>query len=294
MRHLRRWITWTLALGGTLTLWACTLRGQPDATGAFAAFTRDWRDDDAWHDGKAECAVYDATREVYSQVRAYQAVLYTNHELADPQTKTKSARNTGRAVFKHHLREDIPTENYTYHYSTMGYIGAADLKSLKIDMGSQEDCGATFKQFINHGGEMTWAQFSYFPDEGRREGAAAPPVNFAFQDALSFILRGYPFERPVEMTLMLLPDQTSNRLTPTQAQPHRVRYLGRETLDVPLGRFEAHHVEASPVTGDGSSHDYWFAADTSPPMMHVMLRYEGPGGQTYALRKLERRAYWQR
>src|SRR5690606_20618065 len=104
--------------------------------GPIAAFDHAWEDDRAWHDGKAEVARYDATRTIYGKVRHHVATLYTNRELADAApTFTKSSDNRGRSVFKHHLREDIQTENYAYHYSTMAYVGTRDFKSLKLDVG---------------------------------------------------------------------------------------------------------------------------------------------------------------
>ena len=273
----------------------------------FADFTRAWRENPVWRDGKAECAVYDATRTIYGKVRNYQARLYTNREHADAVTKTKNASNRGREVFKHHLREDIATKNYNYHYSTMVYVGLSDLKSLKIDMGSQEDCGATFKQYINHKGELTWQQFSYFPDQGHKEGKYAPPADFAYQDAMSLVLRGYPFERPGRqgergypgVKVMLLADQTTTKLSPSKATAAVISYVGKETLDLPMGKIQAHHVRISGAGASGKlvhgGHDYWFAAD--PKMLHIMVQYHGSGGESgggisLKLRSVERRAYW--
>lgn len=262
----------------------------------FASFTRVWRDDPVWHDGKAECAVYDAVRVIYGEPRAYQARLYTNKEMADPVTKTKSSDSRGREVFKHHLREDAATENYAYHFSTMVYVGAADLKSLKIDIGSQEDCGATFKQFVNHAGTLQWHQFSYFPDEGHCSGSYSPPANLAYHNALSLVLRGYPFDEPREVEIALVADQTSNRLTPAEPLPGAgtIRYVGREALVLPVGTVDAHHLR---VTAGQQTHDYWFAArgegGAGLAGLHIMVQYEGPGGLSYKLRGVDRRAYWE-
>ncbi|MFW6060555.1 MAG: hypothetical protein ACODAQ_10255 [Phycisphaeraceae bacterium] len=266
----------------------------------YERFTTDWRRNAIWDDGKAECAVYAATREIYGQSRQYTARLFTNTEHASPETFTKSANGTGRHVFKHHLREDIPTEKYSYHYSTMAYVGVDDLKSLKLDMGSQEDCGATFKQYVNHAGEMRWRQFSYFPNEGHKAGEAQPPANFAFQDALSLVLRGYPFDAPPEepIELALLADQTSNKWSPTFLFPTRLSYVGRETLELPIGEVAVYHLRVvEPIKNTTREHDYWFAAEgdhvEDAPGLHIMVRYEGPNGQTYQLREVRRCAYWQ-
>src|SRR5688572_28144872 len=77
----------------------------------FASFTRAWRADPVWHDGKAEYAVYDGQRTLYGEPRRFRARILTNQEMADPATKTKAVEPDApgmRAVFKHHVREDIP------------------------------------------------------------------------------------------------------------------------------------------------------------------------------------------
>lgn len=276
----------------------CAVIAQANSLSAdnpFDQFTRDWRDDPVWHDGKAEVAVYDATRTIYGVQRTYQARLYTNKEHADPNTKTKDPTGKGRAVFKHHLRQDVPTENYTYHYSTMCYVGVDDLKSLKLDMSSQEDCGATFKQFVNHAGVCQWHQFSYFPNEGHISGSYHTPKNFAMHDALSLILRGYPFQNPPRaLKLALLRDQTTTKHSPGGFGNGIaiVEMVGMESLDLPIGKVDSYHLKLT-LAPTGSEH-YWFAADASAPWLHVMVQYEGPGGTTYKLRSLERRAYWKR
>ncbi len=296
---------------------------------ALPGFTRDWRDNEAWYDGKAEVAVYDATRVIYGQRREYQARLFTNKEYVDPFTRTKATSQDVKGafeVFKHHMREDIPTENYTYHYSTMAYAATSDLRPVKLDMGSQEDCGATFKQFwlpdgVNREGGGDWVQHSYFPREGRAEGvvvAAADPdaTPLVFQDTLSLVLRGYSFESPPEsLKLRMIPDQTWTHLTDAAPVEVSVQYVGRETLTLPIGEIEAHHVRvplqagaasagdsANPgVDADGTGmiqHDYWFATDGSAPMLHALVQYAGPDPAgnpvTLRLRSLDRAAYWAR
>lgn len=274
-----------------LALSSCT--AAPTAVDPLASFNHAWEEDATWYDGQAEVARYDATRTIYGESRSYIATIYTNKEpVAAEPTFTKSADHQGREAFKHHVREDIPTPNYAYHYSTMSYVGTKDLQSLKLDVGSIEDCGTTYRQFINHHGQVHWLQSSYFPDEGRKAGHYQTPPGYVFQDALSVVLRAYPFDQPpADLRLNVVPEQTTNHLAPAEPVPHSIEYAGKETLDLPIGEIEAHRVVVS--NGEDTA-TYWFAADGSPPMLHVMVQYEGPGGQTYALRSLERNAYWER
>ena len=262
-------------------------------------YTTDWRQNRIWYDGNAETCVYEATRTIYGKSRSFEAVLHTNKERFDATTKTKSDSD-GREVFKHHMIERIPTENYDYKFSTMVYVGTDKLDMVKMDMGSQEDCGASFKQFLHEGTTAAWHQFSYFPDEGHRQGEAAAPGNYVYQDALSLVLRGYPFDAPRELTLNVLPDQTTTKWSATQAQPHLVRHEGIEELDLPVGKVRAHRLAVSPVEGANAdnTHHYWFAAEGGhsgkTPGLHVMVRYQGPMGITYALKSQTRAAYWKR
>ena len=260
--------------------------------------TQQWCNHPIWHDGKAEFCLYDSTRRIYGAERHYQAKLYTNKEVADPQTKTKSATASGREVFKHHLVEVVPTANYEYKFSTMCYVGAEDMKSLKIDMGSQDDCGASFKQFINHVGTVTWHSHVYFPGAGHEHGAYESPSNFVYQDALSLVLRGYPFEAPLPpVEVNLLPDQTSARKTPPTPTRARVFYVKPETLTVPAGHIDTHHLRVTTDPHAGHpvvQHDYWFAASGDMDRLHVMVQHVGPQGQRHVLREQRRWAYWER
>ncbi|MEM9252218.1 MAG: hypothetical protein AAGB29_07685, partial [Planctomycetota bacterium] len=131
---------------------------------------RSWADDPVWYDGQAEIALYDATRRIYGQDRPYTAQIMVNKERMSPDTFTKSATNDGVEVFKFHTRdEDIPTAKYDYNFSTMVYVTTDGLEPVKLDMGSQEDCGASFKLMGVWDGALKWLQYSYFPSEGLRQ-----------------------------------------------------------------------------------------------------------------------------
>ncbi len=285
-------------LFAALLIVAAVSCASPSQEDLLARFTRPWRDHPIWHDGQAEVALYEATRTIYGKPRRYSARLYTNKEHASAKSKTKSADGRGRAVFKHHLREDIATENYHYHFSTMCYVGTNDLKSLKLEMGSQEDCGATFKQYVNHAGTCVWRQHSCFPNEGHASGSYPPEKRFVFQDALGLVLRGYPFEHPLAgLDLLVLPDQTTTQHSGPKPVPMRLTFVGRDTLELPVGNVEAYHLRLTTTPADRQDavvHDYWFAQAAAPPWLHVMVQYQGPAGLTYRLERLERRAYWRR
>jgi len=254
---------------------------------------RPWANDPAWFEGKAEWALYEATRTIYGRSRSYEATIFTNRQKMDPSTTTKAGDamggNSGVDVFKHNVSEVVPAENYDYRFLTTSFVRAGDMTPFSLIASTQEDCGATFHRFVVTGGEVIAREFSYFPDEGQANATYDAPSDLAFHDMLTLTLRNYPFDEPRDLAMPLIADQTdthSVRQTPTTA---RVTYVGRETLRVPYGEVDAHHLRVThaPMGGTTTS-DYWFADDHR----HVLVQCEGPYGVTYRLKRLDWWAYW--
>lgn len=255
-----------------------------------------WRTDDAWNRGKAEWALYDAQRVIYGKPRRYEATIFTNVQHMNPRTTTKAenaSADGSMPVFKHNVSEMIPTDNYTYRFLTTCFVRRNDMTAYKVVASSQEDCGSTYRQFIARDDRVRALQFGYFPSEGRATADFESMDELAFHDALTLTLRDYPFEldehRPRD--LALVQDLTDNhwvRLTP---RPAKLEYVGAETLEVPYGRVDTHHLRITheSIGGATESH-YWFAAD--PELRHVLVRYTGPFGVAYKLKRLAWWAYW--
>ncbi len=258
-----------------------------------------WRSDPIWYAGKAEYSVYEATRPIYGSTRTFDAVAIINKQIMDPKTGTKTSdweRKNQTEVFKQNVREVIPTDNYDYKYLTTSFIRTDTLDAWKMTMSSQEDCGATFKEYRRNGKYINGLQMSYFPDEGHQQKRiSAPNGRFQFQDALSLTLRDYDFDAAThpEMTLQLLPDQTHTHLTSMDAVDAVVTYEGLESLALPIGEIDAHHLKVD--AGDvGGISEYWFAADGGSDWLHVMVQYQGPYGVTYHMKSHQWWAYWER
>jgi len=252
-----------------------------------------WREDRAWHDGQAELCVYEATRTIYGLPREHLARAYTDLERADPRTTVKTGADTGLAVFKHHWSEIVPTGNYDYRFSTMSYLLAKDLSPFKLSVSTQEDCGASFKEIWHEEERMKWEESVYFPGAGRRRGGYPRAEKAVFLDALTLSLRDFPFDAPAAMHLRVIPSQKSTRAESYDVVERTVAYAGRRELDLPIGRTEAHELELRSPAGEVEAR-YWFAADGSAPMLHALVRYEGPGGVSYRLRSHARVRYWER
>jgi len=282
----------TLAAAGLAAL--TTVQAEPKPTMSEAS--TDWRTDPAWHQGKAEWAVYEAQRVIYGKPRHYEATIFTNVQHMDPGTTTKarSADVDGAIpVFKHNVSEMIPTDNYIYRFLTTTFVRRDDMSPYKVVASSQEDCGSSYKQFVARDGSVDAVQFGYFPGEGRADARFPRTDELAFHDTLTLTLRDYPFEQDEHRIddLALVADLTDNhsaRLTP---RPAKLEQLGRETLNVPYGTVDTHHLKVTHEQFGGATEShYWFAAD--PDMRRVLVQYKGPYGVEYTLKRLDWWAYW--
>ncbi len=280
-----------LCSSGTMALLAFGASIEPSEASA-----PDWRSDPAWYAGKAEWALYDGVRPIYGVDRAYEATIFTNKQHMDPTTTAKAvnANDPGAlAVFKHNVSEMIQTENYTYRFLTTSFVEVGSLRPYKIVMSSQEDCGATYKQFIVDDGYVNATRFCYFPAAGKEDDRYAVPESMAFHDALSLTLRDYPFDNPRVVKLELVPDQTDTHETSQLPAAAEVEYVGREILDLPYGKVEAHHLLVRHERDGGAKQsNFWFADEEG--MRNVMVKYEGPYGVKYELKYLAWWAYWDR
>lgn len=305
------------ALASVLLLASCS-SGCAAASGAAALpwplANGTWRDHAVWRDGLAEKATYEATRSIYGLERRYVAIAYTDQERVDPRTTCKAldpgASGTFEA-FKHHWSERVPTENYDYDFSTSLYLGADDLAPYKLSVGTQEDCGASFKQCVSASDGFLWWESVYFPGAGTREGRITA-VGTRLEDELPLLLRDFPFEHaPNDVQgklaptfgVRLLPSQKDTRSVPWEPLDCLLIRGPRTLLELPIGQVDAWEVDlvvaADLESARGGSElpvraRYWLAADGAPPWLHVLVQYQGPLGVTYRLQALERSAYWRR
>jgi len=274
----------------------------PSAAGPFGSVTHHLSQDAAWRDGLTEFATYEVTRIIDGKPRTSIARVTTRMGFADPVTKTISAAADPvaaghREVFIQHTREEVPggDDSAARSQSLTAFVGTQDMKSLKIDFVSHDDRGATFKQFVNHKGTLTWSQYSSRPGEGPKSGNYTPPANLVFFNALPLMLRGFPFHNAnPTYKVQLLPDQTADKLTAADPQPAVLIGTSGQVLDLPIGKVEALSVILMPEGKDSDTQsqrqEYWFAAEGKPPMLHVMVQYTGADGTVYKLKSLKRKA----
>ncbi|MCC6408425.1 MAG: hypothetical protein IT453_14780 [Planctomycetes bacterium] len=252
-----------------------------------------WLTDPIWYDGKAEKCVYDATRTIYGVERKYRATAYTNKERIDEATTTKSETDQGLETFKHHWSEIVPTEKYDYRFSTCVHLETQSLRPYKLTVSTQEDCGASFKLAVKKGPNLAWQESVYFPGAGQRQGEIAGVHTAHFVDELPLLLRDFDFAKPSDRYVRVVPSQKDTHAVAWTPFSAHVIWKGKEEVEVPAGKLEAHHLELTGVDRPWRA-DYWFAADGGPERLHVLVKFAGPDGQSYALVSQERTAYWER
>ena len=252
-----------------------------------------WADDPVWHDGLVEKATYAASRVVYDKPRAYEAIFFTNKEQHDTRTLTK-AQKSGETieVWKLNQVEVIPTPNYDYKYVTTAHHTVQGLVLTRLDCGSQEFCGTSFKQYQSRLSDVrsdsrSWDYFgfSYMPEAGRvsavvRDGGGRGGRGVVPFNSLPLWLRDFDFAKREPVKFLMLPDQKSNRATPHEPVDAEVRYGGEEG--------DAYKLELH--AGGKLAGTYWMAKD--PKRLHIMTKYRGAEGQQYDLKSLERVNYW--
>jgi len=275
---------------------ACNSADSGPATGAVLPWViqdTGWRSDAAWYDGKAEKSVYAAARSIYGVERNYLALAYTNKQAMDPRSTTKSADGTGIEVFKHHWSERIETENYDYDYSTASFTTSDRFQPFKLTVGTQEDCGTSFKQVWREANRLRSFESVYFPDAGMRSGQLERE-DIVFEDALPLVLRDFPFGQADAHELWVVPSQKSTKRVPFAPELRRVVARGEERLELPIGELLSQRLDLMDASGSELLASYWFASDGSAPLLHVLVRYQGAGGESYALQSHVRTAYWER
>lgn len=265
--------------------------GRPGSTPSAG----NWRTDPAWHAGKAEWALYDATRVIYGAPRSYEATIFTNKQSMALDTTTKIDGSSDRSieVFKHNVSEIVPTENYDYRFLTTSFVKSADMSVYKVAASTQEDCGSSYRQIVNDRGRLSMTEFCYFPGAGETSNSMRTPDRFSVHDALTLTLRDYPFGTQflTALTLDLVPDLSNPRsvnMTPSKAT---ISEIGDETITVPYGTLRAHHLRVDhEIDGRTVATDYWFSAE--PGMRNVLVQYEDAIGTVYRLKRFDWWAYW--
>lgn len=274
----------SLSVLSTMTLLAMTA-----CVPARADWGAGWAVDDVWDDGRAEIAYYDAVRVIYGEPRTYEAVAITVKEPFDRDALVKVDGTPGEAalaVLKLNVVRDIPTESYPYRMMTSVYVERArPERLLKATNGSHEWCGNTWQALRVADGRARYEWQSYFEGEADGSQEIGPLEGTLLSDQLLLVLRGLAPRDGLERRLSLLPSIADTRGGPLRASDARLRVVGRESLTVPAGTFDAWRLR---IDGGPQPATWWIRAGGSG----IVLKVEADDGERLELRRAERRAYW--
>ena len=245
-----------------------------------------------WDDGLSEMSYYDAEMTIYGKPRKYTRIHMMNRQWFDTQRGVKSDKPESPAVvpvFKFHICEEIPTENYNYRFTTTVFLHRESLRPLKTVESSQEWCGTTYKHLRWKDNGLNYQSFSYFPGEGDDEwnlDGDVWPFEASFILARELVAAG----APPETKAMLPPLQSNRRTAPLGDAIARNVSFSRDAepvkLSVPAGSFKTNLVT---LTAGDTTYRYWIETDAP----YRLIKFETDGIK-FELRGVERRAYWDR
>ena len=177
-------------------------------------FNNHWADSSYWDDGKAEVAVYIATREIYKKIRVFDYTFITVSEDFNKEFGVKTDDYTRKDLFrvmKLNAFAEVKTDNYPYHFlSSMFIMRNSPLYLQKMTSGSQEWCGITFKEFLNQTNNFKLIYHSYWDGEG--DGEKQIPADLLFEDQLIYSLRSLKFKDGLNFNARVLGSQVSNKV----------------------------------------------------------------------------------
>lgn len=248
--------------------------------------------DRLWDDGKAEIAIYAATRTIYGKVRKYEWISLTVKEEMDPRQFVKSdvpGAPGNLPVLKCNIVQRIETENYPYHFLTSVFVDRLDpRRCIKETSASQEWCGNTFQSIVTNGAGAVMHYHSYWDGEGDGSRDVGAPPGGVMEDALPLALRGSQLVPGVVYPFPMFPSRMSTKIAGAAWVVATVVLQGEETLRTPAGVIECERFE---VSLPGSRRDHYWIEKAMP---RALVRFEQPGldGRSGVLQSRERRAYW--
>lgn len=243
-------------------------------------FNTSWADSSLWDDGKAEVAVYDATRTIYKKERRFEYTYITVSEDFNAKFRVKTDdynRDDLYKVMKVNAFARIETDNYPYHFlSNLFFIRKNPLVLDKFTTSSQEWCGNTFKEFLNLDNDILFRYHSYWDGEG--DGEQKLPQDILFEDQLNYTLRSLNFKNGLNFKAKVLSTQISSKVN------GYVIYLANFTVS------KADTAWKVTVKLDAQkTNEYVFAA----AYPNMLLKQTTWDGRNLRLKKVSRYAYWQ-
>lgn len=253
-----------------------------------------WAADEFWDDGQAEVAVYDATREVYGQLRSFDYVYILVKESFNKKFQVKTDDYEQKDLYdvmKVNKFCRIETEAYPYHYLTSVFFKRERPEAVhKLTNTSQEWCGNTAKSFTTEEGddEMVFDFMSYW--DGQGNGTEVIPKEPWFEDQLSYTLRTLKFTDSVRFEIELYPTQITNKADIPHAELATISVEAgtREELDSASAAYTQNSWKVEVARENGPDLTYWFGREYP----NYLLQMKSTDGRKLTLKSIVRDDYW--
>lgn len=242
-------------------------------------FNTAWADTSFWDDGKAEVAVYNATRTIYKKQRRFEYTVITVSETFNKKYRVKTEdyqRSDLYNVMKLNAFARIQTDKYPYHFlSSLFFLRSNTISADKFTISSQEWCGNTFKSFLNQDNHFLFSYNSYWDGEGR--GERKLENDFLFEDQLGYSLRSLKFREGLQFRARVLSAQISNKVTDNGFYDARFTVTNAGTT-----------WKVTVQLAEGKQNEYVFAA----AYPNLLLQQRTWDARNLKLKNVSRYAYW--
>lgn len=229
-----------------------------------------------WDDGKAEVAVYEATRFHYGSLYPSKVTLYLVKEPFSMSEFVKSnSSKDPESIEAIKLSHEIttPTGVYTYHQMHSTFWEKNSGRLLKFSLNHHEACGSTFKRGVRRGQVLDIEAFTYWA------GQAQIKEEIRMEDSV-WLMEELPLKArllvaddlPAPESLKLIPAMIHSKAGSFQPQPAQIQRNG--------SRVSVHHAKGTETL------------EFDPSWPHVLISWKRADGSRLDLTQHLRLAYW--
>jgi hypothetical protein len=241
-------------------------------------------------DGKAEINSYQAQLQIYGAPRQAASLIHivvSEDHLPESLVKADDWRTPGLVpMLKFNYVTSVRTGIYTYQQMLSFFFERADLHLAKMTLAHHEWCGNSFKELVNFRGRSAYSFNTYWEGQGDGSFPVAFPADLVVYDALPVQLRALRFADGMTATFPLLGRQLSSKAAPPSWPLATLRVKGAVREAVPAGAFEVWRLDLRHAGGVDQ-----LAFERAFP--HRLVSWQRADGDTFALAKSQKLAYWQ-
>lgn len=293
-----QWFRIALVVASLMMVVGCasSQAGEPKIVDWEKAFDPVWSQQSIWDDGKAEVAIYDASRVIYGKARPHEEIRIIVAEPMDKEAWVKAdppyeGRNILN-VLKYNIVARVPTKNYDYQFMASLFLDRGQpARVVKGTYSSQEWCGQTFKDLQLYKSPPRFTANSYWDGQAIVDQPLDLPANTLLEDQLPVTLRACNLDIDEAVDIHLIPSLISSKAP--VPQPLKARLTRLHPSESLIAGGLGYMPEKQMVFKVEAAGDYWvvYQFDLKPP--HHLLCYKTSDGRTAKLKLgVKRRAYW--